>query len=56
MSAETQRKVYFDTPKWSALLDYETKELVFEGPTDYCRKVAEYENWIIVKSPAKEGK
>lgn len=56
MSAETQRKVYFDTPKWSALLDYETKELVFEGPTDYCRKVAEYENWTIVESPSKGGK
>lgn len=56
MSAELKatRKVYFEAPKWARLLDADTNELVFEGPRDYCFKVAEYEHWEIVKTPLEE--
>jgi hypothetical protein len=47
--AATQRKVYFEIPKWAVLLDAETHDKVLEAPRDYCLKVAEYENWIIVE-------
>ena len=50
------KKVYFAIPEWAVLLDAETHEEVLEAPREYCRKVAEMENWEIVDPPKGDEK